>query len=153
MVCPVHARLALNFPDTVFSSSYEKYPTKVPRHPMQYLFFKVDETTSTKINPVALRIYQLIVVNWSRDRLTFHFEIEVHDVVPKADGGPVTRPMSGTLQKLKDFIRADRTLKLADKPSIRAWWGRDNWQECRDLCQPNHWPIMLLKIPAFKIHT
>lgn len=109
MVCPVHARLALNFPDTVFSSSYEKYPTKVPRHPMQYLFFEVDETTSTKINPAALRIYQLIVDNWSRDRLTLHFEIEVHDVVPKEDGGPVTWPMSGTLQKLKDFIRADRT--------------------------------------------
>lgn len=139
----------LNFSDIAFSSSFEKYPRKIPRHLKQCLFSKVDEVSRSNINPVVLSIYQLTAVNWSRDRLTLHFETEVHDVGPKANGGPVTWLMSGALQRLKNFIRAGRTLKLADKPSLRAWWGRDSWQEYLDLCQPNHWHIMLLKKVAF----
>lgn len=60
---PAHAKLTLNFPNTPFSSSFEKYPTKTPRHLKQYLFSEIDEVTSSKINPVVLSIYRLITVN------------------------------------------------------------------------------------------
>lgn len=86
-----------------------KYPTKVPRHPKQCLFSKVGEVTSSKINPLVFSMYQLIAVNWSRDRLVLRFESEALNVGPKPDGEPVTWLMSGTLQRLKDFIRAGRT--------------------------------------------
>lgn len=63
MVFPAYTRLALNFADTIVSISFEKYPTKVPRHLKQCLFSKVGEVTSGEINPLVLSMYQLIAVN------------------------------------------------------------------------------------------
>lgn len=82
--------MALNSLDTVFPSSVDKYPKKIPRHLKQYLFLKADEVTSSKRSPVTLSIYQLTAVNWSRDRLSLHFETKVHDVGKKANEDPAT---------------------------------------------------------------
>lgn len=56
--CP--CQVDTQFFQTLFSSSFEKHPTKAPTHLEQYLFSKVHEVTSSKINPEVLSIYQLI---------------------------------------------------------------------------------------------